>query len=142
MKHMLHAVNDQRPRLAGDVGDAFDPQQTVAVADDQTLDPRDEGVPVERLVASKADGADAGIVPNHRAVIVCVHAMVVRVMIVVVAGRLVVSVMIVIVTRSLVRQDRLVAQPALDVDTLGRGIVETGVEQLGGVDPAVQACAG
>ena len=59
---MLNAVDGDRPVAAGDVQDALDPQQIVAVERDQHLDPVGEFRPVQRRLAAQAEGADAGVV--------------------------------------------------------------------------------
>jgi hypothetical protein len=41
----LHAVDDQRPRIADGVHDALDPEQRVAMARDDLAEPRRQRVP-------------------------------------------------------------------------------------------------
>ena len=119
MKHVLHAMNGNRPVASRDVENTLDPQQFLAVLADQNTHKCDKGFPVNRLVAGNAERGDRFVVPvNVMAVIMVVVVVVVVVM-----------AMSVIVTM-VVFHIGFVAEPALNIDRFRFRIVQPGIEQL------------
>ena len=133
MEEMLDPVDGDRPGRLGDIEHALDAQQIGAVERDHHLDPIGEFIPVQGRRPGQAEGADmlvmAVAVEGSMTVSLVMSLLMVmpRRMIVMVVGR---------------RGIGLLLQPAAHVEALAGGIVEAGVEQAMGVDPAGDAPSG
>ena len=121
VKHMLHAMNGNRPFAPRDVQNALYPQEFLAVLADQDTDPRNKRFPVNRFFAGDAERGNGGIVAVY------VMRMIVGMLVSVVMP------MVMFVMPVIVLYVSLIAQPALNVDGLGFRIVQAGIEQLIGL---------
>jgi len=62
MKRVVHAVDDERSRLAGHVEDTFDAEQLVRRRRAQRAEPALEAVPIEWRIRDEAEAPDGRVV--------------------------------------------------------------------------------
>jgi hypothetical protein len=113
VEEVLHAVQDQRlVRPVAERNDRLEAEEIVAAHRCQPVEPAGQHPPRDRPLAGDAKGSDAVVVP--------------------------VGVGLFLVVMVLMADGKgFVAQPALHVDTLGRGVEEAEVEQLGRISGAL-----
>ena len=109
MEYMVDAVDHDRRRLPAEIENAFDPQQVLAAHAAKMREPVRNGHPVERLVEREHEAGDLRIVA-----VMGVMAMI--------------GVVVVLVCRLAGSCERLLVEPARNVDRFFLGIDQAGTE--------------